>query len=148
MQRLAAAVHGHAARLVRGIAAAGCFDAVTELAAELPLLVLADLLGVPRADRSLLLRWSNHLVGFDDPDYGGGSVDQYRDAFAEAFAYAQALAASRRRHPPTTWSVPWSTARPGGRPLSRTEFCQLWLLLVIAGNETTRHLDLRGRCSR
>jgi cytochrome P450 len=140
VHRVAAAVHRHAARLVRAIAAAGCFDAVTDLAAELPLLVLADLLGVPRADRSLLLRWSNHLVGFDDPDYGGGSIDQYRDTFAEAFAYAEALAGSRRQHPTDDLVSALVHGQAGGRPLSRAEFCQLWLLLVIAGNETTRHL--------
>jgi cytochrome P450 len=140
VQPLTAAIHEHASRLVRGIAAAGDFDAVTDLAAELPLLVLADLLGVPREDRALLLRWSNGLVGFDDPDYGGGSIDRYRQTFAEAFAYAEALAAHRRRHPSDDLVSKLVHSESGGQPLSRAEFCQLWLLLVIAGNETARHL--------
>lgn len=78
------------------------FDAVTDLAAELPLLVLADLLGLPRGDRHLLYRWSNNLVGFDDPEYGGGDVEVYRQTFAEAFQYALAVAVRRRAAPATT----------------------------------------------
>jgi cytochrome P450 len=140
VQRLTGTVHEHAARLVRGIAAAGCFDAVADLAAELPLLVLADLLGMPRDDRVLLLRWSNNLVGFDDPDYGGGSIDRYRQTFAEAFTYAQALAAHRRQHPADDLVSRLVVSEAGGQRLTGPEFCQLWLLLVIAGNETTRHL--------
>jgi hypothetical protein len=144
VQRLAGAIQAHASGLVRGIATAGCFDAVTDLAAELPLLVLADLLGMPREDRALLLRWSNNLVGFDDPDYGAGSVDRYRQTFGEAFAYARALAAHRRQHPADDLVSRMVQSKVDGQPLTEPEFCQLWLLLVIAGNETTRHLISGG----
>lgn len=137
---LSASVHDHAVRLARQVSAAGDFDAVTDLAAELPLLVLADLLGIPRSDRGLLLRWSNNLVGFDDPEYGAGSVDTYRETFAEAFRYARDLAVRRRRAPRDDL-ISGLVARNGsGHGLTEGEFCQLWLLLVIAGNETTRHL--------
>jgi cytochrome P450 len=140
VQRLTSVIHGHTARLVRAAAAADCFDAVADLAAELPLLVLADLLGVPREDRALLLGWSNNLVGFDDPDYGGGSIDRYRRTFTEAFGYAAALGARRRRHPADDLTSRLVQSHGAGPPLTEAEFCQLWLLLVIAGNETTRHL--------
>lgn len=133
---LGASIREHAAAVVARVVAAGDFDAVADLAAELPLLVLADLLGIPRADRGLLLTWSNNLVGFDDPDYGGGSVERYGRTFADAFGYARALAASRRRAGGDDLVSRIVTA--GG--LTSAEFCQLWLLLVIAGNETTRHL--------
>ena len=56
----------HAAALVAKAVTAGSFDVVTDLAAELPLLVLSDVLGVPAQDRHLLYRWSNQLVGFDE----------------------------------------------------------------------------------
>src|SRR5262249_23032667 len=57
------AIRVHAQAIVDRVLAAGQFDAVADLAADLPLLVLADLLGMPREDRGLLLRWSNNLVG-------------------------------------------------------------------------------------
>ncbi|MBV9449469.1 MAG: cytochrome P450 [Streptosporangiaceae bacterium] len=137
---LSASIHDHAARLAGRALAAGGFDAVADIAAELPLLVLADLLGIPRSDRGLLLRWSNNLVGFDDPEYGAGSVDSYRETFGEAFRYARDLAARRRRSPGDDLISGLVAANGTGRRLTDQEFCQLWLLLVIAGNETTRHL--------
>lgn len=137
---LAARVREHAHRLVDAAAAQGGCDAVPALAAELPLLVLADLLGIPHADRHLLFRWSNHLVGFDDPEYGGGDIDAYRGAMAEAFQYALGMALDRRRDPCDDLSSLLATAQVDGRRLSDREFCSFWLLLVVAGNETTRHL--------
>jgi len=102
--------------------------------------VLADLLGMPRQDRELLLRWSNNLVGFDDPEYGGGSVDVYQRTFVEAFGYASQLARARRRDPGEDLVSLLVNAELDGRRLTELEFCQTWILLVIAGNETTRHL--------
>jgi len=140
VQALAAGVRRHAESLVDRAVAAGAVDGVADLAAELPLLVLVDLLGMPRADRGLLLTWSNNLVGFDDPEYGGGSVDAYRRTFHEALRYAAELASSRRRRPGDDLASRLATGEVSGRRLSDVEFGQLWLLLVIAGNETTRHL--------
>ncbi|MEU1969548.1 cytochrome P450 [Micromonospora sediminicola] len=133
-------VDAHANRLAAAIAHRETFDAVTDLAAELPLLVLADLLGIPHSDRHLLYTWSNHLVGFDDPEYGGGDVEAYRRTFAEAFQYALNLA-DQRRHAPTEDLVSrLANAEVDGARLTDREFCSFWLLLVVAGNETTRHL--------
>jgi cytochrome P450 len=140
VRRLAAGVEEHARALAVAAVAAGEFDAVTDLAAELPLLVLADLLGLPRADRHLLYRWSNHLVGFDDPEFGGGDVEAYRRTLAEAFQYAMALAADRRAEPRDDLATTLALAEVDGRRLTDREFCNFWLLLVVAGNETTRHL--------
>jgi cytochrome P450 len=140
IRELAGSVSAHAEALVRTITQAGRFDVVTDLASELPLLVLSDLLGMPAADRHLLYRWSNHLVGFDDPDFGGGDIDAYRTAMAEAFGYALRLAHQRREHPAEDLISRLATAEVNGRRLSDREFCSFWLLLVVAGNETTRHL--------
>jgi cytochrome P450 len=134
----------HAHALVDRLRGDDEFDAVRALAAELPLLVLADLLGMPRADRALLLRWSNNLVGFDDPEFGAGDVDVYRRTFAEAFRYARELAAQRRTNPADDLVTRLIRTEVDGRRLTDGQFCQLWLLLVIAGNETTRHLISGG----
>lgn len=140
IERLADNITEHARTLVQRVVAAGRFDVVTDLARELPLLVLTDLLGIPRQDRHLLYRWSNHLVGFDDPEYGGGDVDAYRAAFAEAFQYALKLAVDRRENPADDLVSRLAHAEVEGRRLTDREFCNFWLLLVVAGNETTRHL--------
>ena len=97
--RLREMVTRHAEEVVSRAVAAGDIDVVADLAAELPLLVLTDLLGMPATDRKLLFEWSNNLVGFDDPEHGGGSVPRYRDTFAAAFAYVRQLAAQRRARP-------------------------------------------------
>jgi cytochrome P450 len=133
-------IAAHSAALVDKVVGAGEFDVVSDLAAELPLLVLADLLGMPREERHLLFRWSNHLVGFDDPDYGGGDVDAYRRTFGEAFQYALRQAMDRREHPTDDLVSHLANAEVDGQRLSDREFCNFWLLLVVAGNETTRHL--------
>jgi cytochrome P450 len=152
-----ASVHAHAQAIVDRVVGAEAFDVVHDLAAELPLLVLADLLGIPRQDRGLLFRWSNNLVGFDDPDFGGGSVDAFKQTFVEAFAYALDVAAAKRQRPGDDLASLLVTSEVDGRRLNENEFCHFWILLVVAGNETTRHLisgslelladrpDLRGQ---
>jgi cytochrome P450 len=116
------------------------FDAVKDMAAELPLLVLADLLGMPREDRNLMFQWSNNLVGFDDPEFGGGSVERYQNAFAEAFEYAREIADTKRKHPGDDLVSLLVRSQIDGRRLTEREFNHLWILLVVGGNESTRHL--------
>jgi cytochrome P450 len=137
---LAGSVTAHAEALVEKVVRAGDFDVVTDLASELPLLVLSDLLGMPPEDRHRLYQWSNQLVGFDDPEYGGGDVDAYRTTMVEAFGYALQLARERREHPTDDLISLLANAEVDGERLTDREFCNFWLLLVVAGNETTRHL--------
>ena len=99
---------------------------------------------MPPRDRHLLFAWGNQLVGFDDPEYGGGDIEAYRRAMGEAFRYALDLAADRRAHPTGDLSGRLATVEVDGRRLTDREFCNLWLLLVVAGNETTRHLLAGG----
>lgn len=146
-----AGIKAHAAAIVDRVVRQRDFDAVRDIAAELPLLVLADLLGIPRSDRGLLLRWSNNLVGFDDPEFGGGDVEAFKQTFVEAFGYAREVAAAKRRRPGDDLVSLLVTSEIEGRRLSEREFCHFWILLVVAGNETTRHLlsgsllELAGR---
>lgn len=135
---LTSRVHAHAEWLVRRAREREHFDIVRDLAADLPLLVLADLLGMPREDRHLMFEWSNSLVGFDDAELSAGSLAAYKRTFADAFDYATGLAALRRRRPADDLVTALVTAE--GRTLSDDEFCHLWILLVVGGNESTRHL--------
>ncbi len=133
---LAQSIHDHAASLVSAFVAEGGGDVVADVAAELPLLVLADLLGVPSQDRHLFFEWSNNLVGFDDPDIGGNDVTTFTRTIAEAFGYARGLANDRRRSPRDDFV---SALVTGPEPLDESAFCHAWLLMVVAGNETTRN---------
>ena len=142
IERLRASIELNAVEILRDLdvldAAGEGVDLVTAVAAEMPLRVLADLLGVPRADRHLLFQWSNAILAPDDPssaDVAGDSVT----AFAEMLAYGSALAAERRAKPVDDLVSRIVTAEVEGERLSDTEFEMFWLLLVIAGNETTRN---------
>lgn len=133
-------IRRHAQAIVARAIGQEQFDAVRDMAAELPIAVLADLLGMPPQDRGLIYKWSNNIVGFDDPEYGGGSIEAYQQTFVEAFQYAREIASAKRRQPGDDLISQMVKSDKEGHRLTETEFCHLWLLLVIGGNESTRHL--------
>jgi hypothetical protein len=117
---------------------AGEIDLVTAVSAEMPLRVLADLLGMPRDDRHLIFHWSNALIGFDNPDEATHADDAFT-AFGELLAYGQATFAARRSDPRDDVVSRIVHAEVDGECLDETELSMFWLLLVVAGNETTRN---------
>jgi cytochrome P450 len=116
----------------------GEFDLVTSVSAEMPVRVLADLFGMPRADRHLLFEWSNALLGADNPS-AAQHADDSMNALAGMMAYGQAMAEERRANPSDDIVSRIVTAEVDGERLNDTEFQMFWLLLVVAGNETTRN---------
>lgn len=131
-------IEGYAATIVDRIAPNGEADFVEQVAAEMPLLVLADVLGIPGSDRHLLFDWTNRLIGYDDPEFGGDEK-QFRSAFAEMFAYA---AEETERKRATPGDDVWSrivNAEVDGERLTPGELDRFFQLLVVAGNETTRN---------
>ena len=136
-------IREHCRRIVDDISTAGEAEFVRDVAAELPLLVLAELLGVPASDRDQLFDWSNRLAAPADPEYGLDFAD-FNQASREMEAYADELSAYRRDNP---GSDIWSSvvhAEVDGRHLTETELRMFWQLLVIAGNETTRNTLSNG----
>jgi cholest-4-en-3-one 26-monooxygenase len=125
------------------VAKRGSFDFVTEIAAELPLLVIAELLGVPAEDRHKVFEWSNSLVGFDDPEYNT-SMETGKIASAQMWAYANQLALERKEHPLGDLVSVLMEAEVDGDRLTEMEFDSFFLLLAVAGNETTRNLISGG----
>jgi cytochrome P450 len=113
------------------------FDFVTSIAAELPLLVLAHLLGVAEEDRGLFFDWSNQIIGNHDPDFGGTLADFLR-AKDEIFAYARKITDAKRADPADDLISHVISAEIDGDPLENQTIVILWFLLLIAGNETTR----------
>jgi len=139
--RMIGAMEPHVRELAREIldkvARLGECDFVTAIAAELPLLVIAELLGVPRADRWKLFSWSNRLIGGEDPDYGS-PVDAQLAAL-ELVQYGAWLGDQRRADPRDDIVSTLVHADVDGEKLGGLDFNMFFFLLVIAGNETTRN---------
>ncbi len=125
------------------VTAKGEFDFVTDVAAELPLQVIAELVGVPHEDRHLMFDWSNRMVGAQDPEYGV-LPEEASAAAMELFSYAHQLAAEKRANPHDDLISVLTTAEVDGERLSELEIDLFFMLLTVAGNETTRNLISHG----
>ncbi|WP_343949416.1 cytochrome P450 [Nonomuraea longicatena] len=121
----------------------GEVDFVTEVAAPLPLYVICELLGAPVADRDKIFNWSNRMIGADDPDYAT-SPEEGGAAAMEVYAYANQLAAQRKAAPRDDIVSKLIQPDENGQTLDENEFDLFVLLLVVAGNETTRNAASGG----
>ncbi|MBN0046886.1 cytochrome P450 [Streptomyces actuosus] len=148
VDRFAEVVRERARTLLAGAVAQardgdGTVDVVTAVTDDYALLNLADLLGVPASDRGLLLRWTQRVIGYQDPDEAGPVV---RDAagrpvdprspamLGDMFAYARQLAAYKRRHP----GDDVLTTLAHDAELAGAELEMFFFLLTVAGNDTVR----------
>jgi len=129
--------------IIDRVAERGGCDFVTDIAAELPLQVILELMGVPVEDRHLVFDWSNRLIGFDDPDYQT-TPEAGMVAATEMFMYANQLAVDRKRSPQRDVISTLLQAEMDGEALTETEFDAFFVLLSVAGNETTRNLISGG----
>jgi len=121
----------------------GQLDFVVDVAAELPLEVIAELIGVPREDRHKIFEWSNNMIGSDDPEYRV-SAEEVFQAQVEMFVYAQQLAEKRRQEAGDDIITALLSAEVDGESLSDMDFNLFFLLLSVAGNETTRNAISHG----
>ncbi|HEY4331845.1 MAG TPA: cytochrome P450 [Ilumatobacteraceae bacterium] len=128
--------------IIGGAVASGTFDFVTDIAAELPLYAIAQLLGLPQEDRHKVFKWSNAMIGSNDPEYQGAD-DMAANAMAELYMYANALAAERKIEPKQDIITTLLEA-DGDQQLSEHEFDMFVMLLSVAGNETTRNATAQG----
>jgi cholest-4-en-3-one 26-monooxygenase len=118
-------------------------DFVEDVAAELPLLAICELLGVPVEDRRRISDLSNRLIGFDDPEFHT-DPDDAQLAAAEMYLYANELAEQRQREPRDDIVTDLLRAEVDGEALTVAEFDAFFLLLAVAGNETTRNAITHG----
>ncbi|GAA2362547.1 cytochrome P450 [Nonomuraea africana] len=118
-------------------------DFVTQVAAPLPLQVICELLGAPVADRDLLFDLSNRLIGWDDPEFQT-TYEDGQHAGGELMAYGNALAAERMREPRDDLITRLIRPGPDGAMLSPDDVGMFTILLVVAGNETTRNAASNG----
>jgi cholest-4-en-3-one 26-monooxygenase len=136
-------IHGVADEIIDGICESGSADFVIDVAAELPLVVLAELLGVPSEDRSKMFDWSNRMIGRDDVEYQGDQAAAEENAAlaaVELFGYAAQLYEQKRAHPGGDLMSVLTQVELDGERLSELELDLFFLLLAVAGNETTRNL--------
>jgi cytochrome P450 len=133
----------------------GEFDFVEEIAKQLPIRVLARLLGAPEDDNDRLIDWGDRMIGNTDPEltdvlHDSPESDRYRmlpfrsPAALELFEYGHRLAAERRREPTDDLVSKLVHAEIEGERLTEREFDTMFLLLVVAGNETTRQAIAHG----
>ena len=120
---------------------AGTGDFVTDIAAELPLQAICELLGVPQEDRGKIFAWSNRMMGYDErsADDDDGMV-----AATEVLGYSMAMAEERRTCPSDDIVTKLISAEIDGNHLSDDEFGFFVLMLAVAGNETTRNAIAHG----
>ncbi len=122
-------------------------DFVRLFSARLPLAVLADLLGVPRADWELMFRWSNEVIGAQDPDYqveGETAEETSERARLSLFTYYAEMVDERRKHPREDIVTVLATGKVDGEEIPPFELLSYLFVLVVAGNETTRNATTGG----
>jgi cholest-4-en-3-one 26-monooxygenase len=147
--RMVASLEARLRELTTGIVSRaielGECDFVTDVAAELPLQAIAEILGVPMEDRHKVFNWSNAMVGSNDEEYNTAAMEQAQLASMELFAYASALAQEKRVDPKEDLiSILATKAEINGDRLTELEQDLFFLLLSVAGNETTRNLIAHG----
>lgn len=130
-------------RILDGVVPQGRCDFVVDVAAQLPLRVIAGLLGVPQSACDDLFAWSNRMIGNQDPEYAA-SLAEASQAAQEMFVFANGLAEDRLAQPKDDLMSAILHGEVGGQRLSTFEFDTFFLLLALAGNETTRNLISHG----
>jgi cytochrome P450 len=138
-----------AAGIVGGLARRGECDFVTDFAALLPLRVIVDLMGIPRREEAFIFERTNVILGFTDPEYVANDepekvVAALLTAGAELAQLVQEIGEDRLRNPRDDLTTALVTAELDGEHLTPAELASFFILLVVAGNETTRNAIAHG----
>jgi cholest-4-en-3-one 26-monooxygenase len=138
-------IHAATDRIIDNVIESGKAEFVTDIAAELPLVVIAELLGVPHEDRHRMFDWSNRMIGNQDAEYqksaeGAEAAEAAQMASMELYAYASQLFGQKRADPKDDLMSVLTQVEMEGEKLSDLELELFFLLLTVAGNETTRNL--------
>lgn len=145
VESLRNALRDRAERIVHEAKKNGSGDFVKDVACELPLQAIAELIGVPQEDRGKIFDWTNQMISYDDPDFEG----DHKVATAEVMGYSWNLAEQKRGCPVDHGKAEdiMSTllnADVDGEALNSEEFAWFVILLAVAGNETTRNAITHG----
>jgi len=141
------AVDAMVTRIIDEVIELGECDFVNDIAAPLPMEVICEMVGVPNEDRRRIYELGNQMIGVDDPELSDASTlgtRDYQNASLEMFMYAAKLADICRKHPADNLGTALLTAEIDGNRLTDLEFNSFFLLLAVAGNETTRTVTTNG----
>lgn len=133
----------HAKRIVDAVANRGECEFVEEVAAELPLIAILELLGVPLEDRKKFFDWTNTMIFADDPDMAI-SEEEGQLAAMEVINYAMGIAEQHRKEPMDNITGALLDAELDGEPLSDDMFGWMFILILVGGNESTRTVTAQG----
>ncbi|HVP27972.1 MAG TPA: cytochrome P450 [Myxococcota bacterium] len=137
-----------AQRIVDGVIEKGECDFVTEIAAALPLKIICDMAAIPESQYQFVFDRTNIILGAGDPEYGGTNpaeiIPKLLNAGAELAQLAQELAKHRRGKPGDDLVSALVNAELEGETLNDQELASFFVLLVVAGNETTRNAISHG----
>lgn len=140
VERLRPRLESVVEELLDDVSARGEMEVVSDLAHPLPVIAIAELLGVPTEDRERFRSWSARLVQLLDPFQGRGGARPMIEATSEIFEYFRGLLAERRAAPRDDLLSAMLAAEEDGRRLSETDLLALSSLLLVAGHETTSNL--------
>jgi cholest-4-en-3-one 26-monooxygenase len=129
--------------IVNGVIEKGECEFVTEVAADLPLRVICEMMGVPEEDQQEIFELSNLMIGFDDPELGANQ-EQRTMASVGMFGKAMKVAELYRENPQENLTSYLLHREADGEKLSDIEYAAFFLLLCVAGNETTRTVTTNG----
>lgn len=144
--RVEDSVRDRARRLVSDMITAhpdGRGELVSELSGPLPLQVICDMMGIPEGDHERIFYWTNIILGFGDPDLTT-DYEEFMKVAMDIGAYATALAEDRRSHPRDDLTTALVAAEVDGERLTSAEIASFFILLAVAGNETTRNAISHG----
>lgn len=143
IESLHGSIRERARHIVDRVVERGECEFVEDVAAELPLQVICEMIGVPEEDRHLIFDWSNKLVGHQDPDFQA-TPEVGEEAAAQIYAYCDEIVADRRRNPRDDIMTALVNAEVDGDTLTDQELDMFFVTLAVAGNETTRNLIAHG----
>lgn len=130
-------IRAHAKRIVDAVIDKGSCEFVRDVAAELPLLIILEFFDIPAEDRQKFFDWTNIMMFADDPDASGGR-DEAEQAAAELMVYAFELAQKWRGSGEKNVSSQLLNGEIDGEPVSDETFAWIFLMIISAGNESTR----------
>ncbi len=144
--RTDASVRDRARRLVDAMITAhpdGKGELVSDLAGPLPLHVICDMIGIPEEDEEKVFHWTSVILGASDPDVTA-DIEEFARASMDFGAYSTAMAEDRRADPRDDLTTSLVQAEVDGERLTSGEIGSFFILLAVAGNETTRNAISHG----
>ena len=129
--------------IIDRVASRGECEFVEDVAAELPLMAILELLGVPQEDRKQFFEWTNVMAFADDPDLAT-TRDEANAVSFEVIAYAAELAAKQRENPTSPVVAALLNGEVDGQPMNEEMFAWMFILIMVGGNESTRTATAHG----